>query len=346
MLRRKLMMTLGSLVVLLVLAGVVAVTMLHGLLDELTSASAAALQRTAASTAAAAALGAVESGLRETDGGGEDLNLALRALEARLAELDTLDRSGGLRVPELRGLEHRGEELRALVERLAAAAPGHRAEDRDAALLICAGLRQTLAALDRMAQGHAEEELLRTSLRFRWTVLGLGLAFVLLINVAILVLIWAATMILRPVDRLVEASRHLAREQFDHRVRIDQRDEFGELAGATNRMAEQLQRNEERKIETLHQVSRTLNHELNNALAIIDTQLHLVTRSAEGTPEQEGRLGQIHLALERMRDTVAALRHVRRIVLTDYVEGVKMLDLERSVQDAPAPGATTPPGTA
>jgi len=31
--------------------------------------------------------------------------------------------------------------------------------------------------------------------------------------------------------------------------------------------------------------------------------------------------------------TVEALKHVRRIVLTDYVPGVKMLDLEKSVRD-------------
>ena len=34
--------------------------------------------------------------------------------------------------------------------------------------------------------------------------------------------------------------------------------------------------------------------------------------------------------------TVAALTRVRRIVLTDYLSGVKMLDLEASVADEPA----------
>ncbi len=37
-----------------------------------------------------------------------------------------------------------------------------------------------------------------------------------------------------------------------------------------------------------------------------------------------------------MRETVGALQRVRRIVLTDYIEGVKMLDLERSTTEAEA----------
>ena len=40
----------------------------------------------------------------------------------------------------------------------------------------------------------------------------------------------------------------------------------------------------------------------------------------------------IHEALHRMTETVAAVQHVRRIVLTDYVAGVKMLDLRKSVE--------------
>ena len=55
----------------------------------------------------------------------------------------------------------------------------------------------------------------------------------------------------------------------------------------------------------------------------------------------------------RMVGAVESLKHVRRIVLTDYVSGVKMLDLERSVlaeqqPDAPAAkaGAGGPAATA
>ena len=38
-----------------------------------------------------------------------------------------------------------------------------------------------------------------------------------------------------------------------------------------------------------------------------------------------------------MTATLESLKHIKRIVLTDYIAGVKMLDLHRSTQaDAPA----------
>ena len=36
-----------------------------------------------------------------------------------------------------------------------------------------------------------------------------------------------------------------------------------------------------------------------------------------------------------MANTVESLKHIRRIVLTDYVAGIEMLDLTQSTQDAP-----------
>jgi methyl-accepting chemotaxis protein len=150
-----------------------------------------------------------------------------------------------------------------------------------------------------------------------------------------------AGMILKPVDRLVEASRRLAREDFSVRVELEQRDEFGELARAYNSLAAQLQANEERKIETLRQVARTLNHELNNAIAIIQLQLDLAAKRSGNDGLQSDRLREIQQALSRMAGTVAALTRVRRIVLTDYLSGVKMLDLEASVADEPAASSET-----
>jgi len=108
----------------------------------------------------------------------------------------------------------------------------------------------------------------------------------------------AAHQVLQPVDRLLDASRQLALEHFEHRVDVGQHDEFEELAQAYNQLAERLQGSELRKIETLKQVATTLNHELNNALAIIELQLVLLRRRSDD--EQESRLRQIHDVLVRM----------------------------------------------
>jgi len=182
---------------------------------------------------------------------------------------------------------------------------------------------------------HTRTEQEQTTTRFRWMVLGLGIVFLVVLNVSILVLLRAASVVLSPVERLVEASRHLAREEFDYRVDIIQKDEFDELAKAFNEMAQQLQSLDERRIETLHQVARTLSHNLNNAIEIIDLQLQLLARSSAGNQSKMARpLQEINTTLQRMSKTIDSLAQVKQIVLTDYLEGVKMLDLEQSMKPA------------
>jgi signal transduction histidine kinase len=139
-------------------------------------------------------------------------------------------------------------------------------------------------------------------------------------------------MILNPVDRLVAASRELAAERFEHRVPLDRDDEFDELASAYNDLAQRLQANERKRLETLGMVALTLNHELNNAMGMIELQLQLVARRVGQREPVERSLRRIAEGLARMSRTVESLKHIKRIVLTDYVEGTKMLDLEKSTQ--------------
>jgi nitrate/nitrite-specific signal transduction histidine kinase len=186
--------------------------------------------------------------------------------------------------------------------------------------------------LGRLVRDHARSEQANLTGRFRWIVIGLTVVFLIVINVSFIVLLRMAAMVVEPVEKLVHASRQLALGRFDTRVEVDQRDEFDELARAYNQLAEQLEAAEQRRLEMIGQVALTLNHEVNNATAIIELQLNMLARRSSGDPTQEKRLRQIHDSLTRMTDTVEALKHVRRIVLTDYVTGVKMLDLARSTE--------------
>ena len=70
----------------------------------------------------------------------------------------------------------------------------------------------------------------------------------------------------------------------------------------------------------------------NNAIAIIELQLQLLSRQAGGNTRIEKCAHEIQQCLSRITSTVEALKRVRRIVLTDYTAGVKMLDLQRSVE--------------
>ncbi|MBS0196164.1 MAG: HAMP domain-containing protein [Planctomycetes bacterium] len=198
-----------------------------------------------------------------------------------------------------------------------------------------AGMHAALQDLGRLLRGHVAAEQVQVGRYFRGLVLGLTVAATLIMNVAILVLLHTAQMVLRPVSQLVEGSRLLAAEHFDHRVNVDQQDEFGELARAYNHLASQLQSSEERKAETLRQLAVTLNHGLNNAMSIIELQLGLLDRQAGGNPALASHLREIRGSLTRMTDIVSSLKQIRRVVLTDYLPGQKMVDLERSVELEP-----------
>jgi len=126
-------------------------------------------------------------------------------------------------------------------------------------------LQRVLSRVD-----HAGPESLKSiASDFRWLLIGLGVWFLLVINVCVVMLFRMSSMILRPVDALIMGTRELAQEHFDHRVKVEENNEFDELARAYNRLAEHLEQTEKRRIETLGQVAIALNHELNNAMATI-----------------------------------------------------------------------------
>ncbi|MBM4107559.1 MAG: HAMP domain-containing protein [Phycisphaerae bacterium] len=207
-----------------------------------------------------------------------------------------------------------------------------------------AGLRAHQAAHDlgRAFRGFVASEQQRIGRSFRGMVVVLTLAALVMVNVSIGVLLWTAQLVLKPVAALTEGSRQLAAEHFDHRVRVREGDEFAELAHAYNSLAERLQANEERKAEAIRHLAVTLNHDLNNAMAIIELQLGLLDREAAARPALTARLREIRSNLAQMAKTVASLKSIRRVVLTDYGPGQKMVDLERSVEPAPEPRAPAP----
>jgi methyl-accepting chemotaxis protein len=237
--------------------------------------------------------------------------------------------------PWLDGIERLMPEFERYVGAMATAQDEQRASAHlEAALTAAAQLREQTLPLSRFIQDHARTEQNELINHFRTLVLGISIAFLVVINLSILGLLRVAAMITQPVDQLLEGARQLGHGRFDYRVPLRGEDEFGQLAAAYNRMAEQLQASEQRKMDTLAQVALTMNHELNNAISIIQLQLRFIDRRVGSDAAAEKSLVQIRDSLGRMASTVDALKHIRRIVLTDYVPGTKMLDLRRSVNDA------------
>jgi signal transduction histidine kinase len=176
------------------------------------------------------------------------------------------------------------------------------------------------------------------SRRLRTLIVGLTIAALVMTNIAIVVLVRTANMILRPVQELIDGSRALAAERFDRRISLSRgrkgtrADEFDELAHAYNALAEQLASNEQRKVKALQQLAVTLNHEINNVVNGIELQLRLLARRSGSDPALALQLGSIHANLERVAQTIASLRSVRRVVVTDYLPGESMLDLPRCIE--------------
>ena len=344
MLRRKLLLTLGSLVLLLVVVTALAVWMLQQVLHDLDHVQNHAAVLVEDVGKLGQTVTEVEVELYELElGKGRHLDSLIEGVERLRSLVDRLGEhyviQGGPNRPRYDRIQALLPQFESHVGSLATTRDKGLAEYHTReALKVSVAVRREALVLGEAAHAHAKVESDSLVSRFRWLVLGLSIAFLLVIDVAVLVLWRTAAMILRPVDRLIVATRELAEEHFDHRVALDRKDEFDQLGRAYNSLAEQLQARETHKVEVLAQVSRTLNHELNNAIAIIELQLTLLQENADGREGTEKCLRQIHENLERMTRTVQSLKHIRRIVLTEYPGGQKMLDLERSLETEPPPG--------
>ncbi|MCC6676441.1 MAG: HAMP domain-containing protein [Phycisphaerales bacterium] len=325
MLRKKLLARLGLLVVGFVTGAVVSIALLQGVLRDLDRMNADA-------SSLIDGVQALSSRIVEVDGPGlTDADLAAMAAEVKQLGSHHLLASHGAGAAAY-------ERLLGHVETLRSAGGADGGND-------LTGLRREVAEVGMVSRRYVAAEQASLSRRLRWLVVGLTIAALVMVNITIVVLLRTANMILRPVGELVEGSRELAQERFGYRVRIDQDDEFAELAHAYNTLAGQLEANEQRKVQAMRQLAVTLNHELLNVINSIDLQLRVVDRRSGSDPSLATHLRQIHENLGRIADTIASLRHVRRIVLTDYLPGEKMLDLPRSVaeeEQLPEPSGAPP----
>lgn len=331
MLRKKLLARIGLLIIAFVVGAIVAVTMLQRMVGEVDRVNADAAMLMGGVQELNAAITGVETtrfAARDDAIDRQATSDDLRAVEASIATIGghpIMQQPDGRAASLYASLVGGASGFADAAERLPAS------EFAQAAL----AMREHVRGVGRVAADQIAAERTRLAERIRMLVLSLTVAALIMVNVSVVVLLRTLFMILRPVDALVRASRLLACERFDHRVEIDSDDEFGELAHAYNRLAEQLGANEARKMETLRQVAVTLNHDLNNAISVIEMQLRLLDPRNGEDPSLQRRLGNIHESLARMARTIRSLTQVRRIVLTEYLPGEFMLDIEQSAAELP-----------
>jgi len=345
MLRRKLMMFLGSLLGVMLLVSSASIYVLQGVLGRMDHAAVEDGTILQTANAMTDSITGIEIELRELQlGHSRHLDVLLdriALLRSQTAEFGTQYQRP---IPQSRAayvaIERSLESFSDHVATLATIEDENLAREHTAqAISASITLRQEILGIARAMREHTAGEERDAITLFRWIVLGIAVGFLVVINTSFFVIYRMSTMVTAPVEQLVAASRRLAREDFACRVSIaeNRKDEFNELAAAFNQLAERLQANEQRKLETLTQTAVMLNHELNNAGAIIKLQLQLLARQSGGNPAFERGLRQIHQSLDRMTQTVESLKRVRRIVLTPYTEGTQMLDLQKSTADSEQP---------
>lgn len=324
MLRRSFLARIGPLIGAFVVGAIIALWSLQQVLVRLDRVNAEGFRRVDLVESIGATFSAIRASLESGDAPADE------AAGARLTELissligDTSHAHDAATSSRLQSLAAIGAQTRE------AMATGRRAEVV-AALRVGEPLSEEVSSALRnevLADQKAIGRQLRT------LTLGLTIAALVMVNVAVLVLLRAAQWVLDPVAALVEGSRQLAAERFDHRVAIARDDEFAELARAYNHLAEQLQQSEFRKTEAIRQLAVTLNHSLNNAMSIIEMQLGLLDRQSGGNPAQSKHLREIRATLVRMAEVVSSLHNIRRVVVAEYRPGQMMIDLERSVCEA------------
>jgi signal transduction histidine kinase len=117
-------------------------------------------------------------------------------------------------------------------------------------------------------------------------------------GIALLLGIWMARTLSRPVHELTAASRAMSRGELDQRVPVRSKDELGELADSFNQMSAGLARsNRLRK-----QMTADIAHELRNPLTVI------------GGYVESMRDGVLPATPERFDAIEAEVRHLQRLV--------------------------------
>lgn len=319
MLRKRLLTTIGALIIAMLLTGVAAVILLERTASELSDVGAKweSVSRRQIDVT------------KLMDRISEDSTIDGASADALLAALSQL---GGILSPVAGHEQVEAEIVLILIEQFEDAIDS-RSESNVNLSALAFSLHDALARLDQAELSQLRNGQIAATHQLRLILLGLALAFIMLINLAVVVILRASRLIVEPVESLVQASRRVAKGQYDTRVKIIVANEFGELGRAFNEMVSGLEDREAKRVETMQQAAAAVSHELNNAIAGLDLQLDLIKRAAAKNQPFDESIQRVREAVQRIARTTDSLRRVRRIVLTDYAGGETMLDLARSCEE-------------
>ena len=140
-----------------------------------------------------------------------------------------------------------------------------------AVLIVASSRRELMEALQHI----------RTT---AYGVAGVGILF------AIIISLWIAARVSRPVEQLAQAAREVAAGNWDVQVPVRSKDEVGLLAGAFNGMTKELIDQRERLVQServaaWRELARRLAHELKNPLFPLQLTVENMIRAKKTSPE-------------------------------------------------------------
>ncbi len=141
---------------------------------------------------------------------------------------------------------------------------------------------------------HSRRELVQFLYDIRTVAFTVGGVGILL---AILVSIWMAARITRPVEQLAEGARSVAAGNWDTHVEVPRYDELGELAEAFNTMTHEIITQRERllqaeRVAAWRELARRLAHELKNPLFPLQITVENLLRARDLPPEEFAEIFQ------------------------------------------------------
>ncbi|MED4455816.1 HAMP domain-containing sensor histidine kinase [Metabacillus fastidiosus] len=113
---------------------------------------------------------------------------------------------------------------------------------------------------------------------------------------SLLSMLLVAKMLIVPITELTAATRRIADEKYDTELKIDRRDEIGQLAVSFNKMVEKLQENDKARKEFISNVS----HDFQSPLLNIQGYAGLIKSPAISDEERENYAGIIQSETNRL----------------------------------------------
>lgn len=152
--------------------------------------------------------------------------------------------------------------------------------------------------------------------------------FVIVVIVSIGGVILFARHLIKPIKKLTEATKEIAKENFHYPLRIERNDEIGQLAESFNTMQKQLQHNDEARKSFINDVS----HDFQSPLMNIRGYAELLLSREELDPEQREYLQIIDHESKRLSKLTKQLLLLTSLDQNNYPMKVTEVQLDEQIK--------------